>query len=101
MRNLFCVQTDIDLESGKNSLGILLGLFFDPEDGGDMFLRNGWLSTDYSALYPRSHCCANLRSCDIDLNLHIHIPSQGFNASACRLLSGDVIKQFGVVYCIY
>jgi hypothetical protein len=27
--------------------GFLLGLFFDPEDGSDMFLRNvGWLSTD-------------------------------------------------------
>jgi hypothetical protein len=25
-----------------------------PENGGDMFLRNvGWLSTDYTALYPR------------------------------------------------
>jgi hypothetical protein len=33
--------------------GILLRLF-DPEDGGDMFLRNvGWLSTDYMTLYPR------------------------------------------------
>jgi hypothetical protein len=30
------------------------GLFFDPEDGSDMFIRNvGWLSTDYTALYPR------------------------------------------------
>jgi hypothetical protein len=32
----------------------LLIIFFHPEDGGDMLLRNvGWLSTDYTALYPR------------------------------------------------
>jgi hypothetical protein len=29
-------------------------LFFDPEDGGDTFLRNvGYNSTDYTASYPR------------------------------------------------
>jgi hypothetical protein len=29
-------------------------LFFDPEDGGDTFLRNvGYNSTDYPASYPR------------------------------------------------
>jgi hypothetical protein len=32
----------------------LLGLFFDSEDGGEMFLRNvGWLSAVYTALYYR------------------------------------------------
>jgi hypothetical protein len=32
----------------------LLGSFYGPEDGGDIFLRNiGLLSMDYTALYPR------------------------------------------------
>jgi hypothetical protein len=35
-------------------LFFLLDLFFDPENGSDMFLRNiGQLSTDYTALYSR------------------------------------------------
>jgi hypothetical protein len=43
--------------------GFLLGLFFDPEDEGDMFLRNvGWLSTDYTALYLHNHRCENPKS---------------------------------------
>jgi hypothetical protein len=34
--------------------GFLLGLFFDPEDGGDMFLQNvNELSIGYTALYSR------------------------------------------------
>jgi hypothetical protein len=38
-----------------NRFLFLLGLFFDPEDGGDIFLRNvGEISTDYTALYPRT-----------------------------------------------
>jgi hypothetical protein len=40
--------------------GFLIGLFFDPGDGGDMFLRNiGWLSTDYTTLYPRRYISSN------------------------------------------
>jgi hypothetical protein len=34
--------------------GFLLRIFFDPEDGDDMFFRNfGRLSTDYTGLHPR------------------------------------------------
>jgi hypothetical protein len=34
--------------------GFLLLLFFNPEDGGNMFLRNvGWFSAGSTALYPR------------------------------------------------
>jgi hypothetical protein len=34
--------------------GFLFRLFFDPEDGDDVFLRNiGWHSTVYTASYPR------------------------------------------------
>jgi hypothetical protein len=36
------------------SCWILFVLVFEPEDAGDMFLRNvDRLSTDYTALYPR------------------------------------------------
>jgi hypothetical protein len=55
-------------ECGKLHARFLLGLFFDTENGGDMFFRNvGWLSTDYTALYPRdrtlhSHSCEKLKS---------------------------------------
>jgi hypothetical protein len=37
--------------------------FFDPENGGEMFLRNvDWRSTDYTALYPRM-CTLQYRDC--------------------------------------
>jgi hypothetical protein len=33
---------------------VLAEIFFDPEDGSDMFLRNvGCISTDYTASHPR------------------------------------------------
>jgi hypothetical protein len=42
--------------------GFLLGVFFDPEDGGDMFLRNfGLLPTDYMALYHRGQNSSSIR----------------------------------------
>jgi hypothetical protein len=47
---------------------LLFGLFFDPEDGGDMFLRNvGWLSTVYMRYIPEdstfhNHRCEYLKS---------------------------------------
>jgi hypothetical protein len=41
--------------------GFLLDLFSDPEDEGDMILRNvGRLSTDYTALHPRRQSCSSL-----------------------------------------
>jgi hypothetical protein len=41
--------------------GIFLG-FFDPDDGGNMFLRNdNWLSANYTVLYHgRQYCFCNL-----------------------------------------
>jgi hypothetical protein len=39
---------------GKKPAGSKQAWLFDPEDGGDMFLRNiRFLSTDYMVLYPR------------------------------------------------
>jgi hypothetical protein len=43
----------------------LLG--YNPEDGGDMFLRNvGWHSTDYTVLYPRRWYSSRETGCHLD-----------------------------------
>jgi hypothetical protein len=41
---------------------ILLGSLFDPEEGGDMFLRNIGLSHNYTAFEPRRPCYFSLQS---------------------------------------
>jgi hypothetical protein len=44
-------SVELCLLSNRFHADFLLGLLFEPEDEGDMFLRNvGWLSTDYMAL---------------------------------------------------
>jgi hypothetical protein len=47
--------------------GFLLGLFFDPEDRGDMFLQNvSWLLTDHTALHNLfSSQLTVIRSCPL------------------------------------
>jgi hypothetical protein len=40
--------------------GLLFGVFYDLEDGGDIFIRNlGWISAEYTALYPRRYNLAS------------------------------------------
>jgi hypothetical protein len=51
--------------------GFSLALFFYPEDGGEMFLRNvRWLSTDYMALYPRRYHSSLFNYAHTDINLY-------------------------------
>jgi hypothetical protein len=40
---------------GPISAGFSFGLLFDPEDGGDMDLRNIGLSLKYTVLQPERH----------------------------------------------
>jgi hypothetical protein len=60
LRRIFiCKSTDISGEHVASDFylfhaGFMLDLFFEPEDGGDIFFRNvGWLSAVYKALYPK------------------------------------------------
>jgi hypothetical protein len=67
--------------SSRLSINFLLGSFLDPEDGGDMFLRNvSCLSTDYTALCPRRHIFITTAVGTSD-PIQQHFP-------ACRLSAG-------------
>jgi hypothetical protein len=51
---MFSVTSQPNLACYLLHVGILIGLFIDPEDGGDIFLRNvGRFSTNYTALYRK------------------------------------------------
>jgi hypothetical protein len=52
--------------------GILLSLL-GPEDGGHMFLWNGWLSTDYMWLYPRRQYSSYNTQISIHIRKHDNI----------------------------
>jgi hypothetical protein len=44
----------------EHEAGSMLGSLFDPEDGGDMCLRNiGSFPVDHTALYPRKYNYSN------------------------------------------
>jgi hypothetical protein len=51
---LYLHVSSVQLASSLVSTGFLLGLQFDPEDGGDMFLRNVGLSSNYN-YNPQGH----------------------------------------------
>jgi hypothetical protein len=62
------VQSQKHSAYGGITIVLLPSLFFDPKDGGDMFLRKfGRLSVDYMAYIledrtVHNHCCENLKS---------------------------------------
>jgi hypothetical protein len=65
-------------EEGNNlsfchtSAGFLLGIFFEPEDGGDISLRNVSLSPKYISLEPKTSYCSHNRSENLLSNKCLH-----------------------------
>jgi hypothetical protein len=90
--------------------GFLLSLFFDPEDGGDMFLRNvGWHSTDCTACHLISRwflaqfifstlkikaMCSSETSVDTQRTTRRYIPEDGtLHNHRCDNLKSYIIKS--------
>jgi hypothetical protein len=74
-------RTRNQYEEVSNHAGFFIYLLFNPEDRGDMFLRDVfWLSTDYMELYSRrrnsSKCCV------------------GFEVFTCHLLARCLLNLF-------
>jgi hypothetical protein len=78
-------------------------LFFDPEDGGDKFLRNvGCNSTDYTASYPRRwYSAVNLF---VNRNFDLRLSSAAFELftfwSICHDLSCSLVTSHQLI-CIF
>jgi hypothetical protein len=61
------------MKQAASSAGVLLGLLFNTEDGGYMFLRNVvWLSPEYKTFYPgrQNSSCIQLLPAYLNLILH-------------------------------
>jgi hypothetical protein len=85
------VKADFCLLS--TSRWILAWLIFYPEVGGDMFLRNvGWLSTDYTALYPK-------RSKSSSMLLSHHSNSHGYRTHWQKYLLTELRTSWEAANC--
>jgi hypothetical protein len=67
------------------------GLFFDPKDGDDMYLRNvSWLSVDYAELYPRKRTlknwwCSMLSLCNLEVTFDRKRPTLTLDVTNTKL----------------
>jgi hypothetical protein len=71
---------------------------FDPEDGGDMFLRKiGWHSTEYMASYPRRYSSISIYSENQmeQINIVCEQQAEFFNVKADGMYSNH-----GVLKCL-